>query len=134
MNKEEWLDKLRTEIILLKVMRTRKKRIRNNILYRENQKKLFADDERKIGELPEIEKFEEYWSGIWEKIEETPKKPWMKKIEEELKIRVAEPQIMHLELDQVKKIIKKRKNWSVPELMVFKTFGGKGLAQFGTHC
>ena len=84
LSKEEWLDKLRTELVLLKVMNTRKKRIKNNILFKENQKKLFADDgdDEKMGELPEIEIFDEYWSSIWEKIGHTPTRPWMKKMEE----------------------------------------------------
>ena len=59
--KEEWLDKLRTEKVLLKAMNVRVKRIRNNKLYIENQNKLFAEDvDEKTGELPRIEKFEEY--------------------------------------------------------------------------
>ena len=50
--KEEWLDKLRTEKVLLKAMNVRVKRIRNNKLYIENQNKLFAEDvNEKTGEL-----------------------------------------------------------------------------------
>ena len=127
LSKEEWLDKLRTELVLLKVMNTRKKRIKNNILFKENQKKLFADDgdDEKMGELPEIEKFEEYWSSIWEKIGHTPTRPWMKKMEEEIRTRVREPLIMELTLDELRKTIKKRKNWSAPGLDGIQNFWWK---------
>ena len=115
--KEEWLDKLRTEKVLLKAMNVRVKRIRNNKLYIENQNKLFAEDvDEKTGELPRIEKFEEYWSNIWEKVGNTPTEPWMDQIKEEIRGQVIDTQEMELTLEDLEKIIKKRKNWSAPGL------------------
>ena len=88
---------------------------------------MFADDgdDEKMGELPEIEKFEEYWSSILEKIGHTPTRPWMKKMEEEIRTRVREPLIMELTLDELRKTIKKRKNWSAPGLDGIQNFWWK---------
>ena len=117
---------LRTEIVSLKVLQRRKKRFTNNMLFRTNQRKLFADDQKEtIGELPEIEKFEEFWSDIWERNETTPNKPWMKKIKEEIKLKVREVLEIEITINDLEKTIKKRKNWSAPGLDGIQNFWWK---------
>ena len=40
------------------------------------------------GEPPRMEKFVEFWAGIWEKDEKTPEIPWMEKVKIELREKV----------------------------------------------
>ena len=103
--KEEWLDELRLEKVKLNKMQIRGKRIRNNTLFRENQRTLFEDDNERKGELSEMEKFVEFWGSIWEKKEQTPEEPWMEKIAEELRIKVKEVADVELRLNALKKTI-----------------------------
>ena len=124
--KEEWLDVLRTEKVSLRVIQKRKKRIKNNTLFNSNQKILFAEkDKETIGELPEMEKFEEFWSNIWEKKETTPDKPWMNKIEGDIRMKVTEVLEIKITMNDLKESIKKRKNWSAPGLDGIQNFWWK---------
>ena len=49
------------------------------------------------------------------------------KIEEEIRVRVTEPEKINLVLDELKKIIKKRKNWSAPGIDGIQNFWWKKI-------
>ena len=40
--------------------------------------------EKHEGEMPEMEKFVEFWGGIWEQNEPMPNMPWMEEVKAEL--------------------------------------------------
>ena len=40
------------------------------------------------GKTPEVDKFVNFWGGIWEKDEKTPMVPWMEEAREALKAKV----------------------------------------------
>ena len=80
--KENLLDFLRTQKIILEGIKRRAKRIRNNILYKENQSVLFKENDITYeGETPQIETVREFWSEIWETETQTPLRNWMQEIE-----------------------------------------------------
>ena len=82
MYKEQWIDKLQYKRIKLQKMIERGKKIRDNATFERDQKSFFRKIESSHeGQIPEIEKFVEFWGGIWEKEERTPEMPWMEKCE-----------------------------------------------------
>ena len=46
------------------------------------------EEEPHEGEMPEMEKFVEFWGGIWEREERTPNMPWMEEIRRQLNEKV----------------------------------------------
>ena len=128
--KEELLDFLRTQKIILEGMKRRSKRIRNNILYQENQSLLFRDDKLIYeGQKPKIEDLRDFWAGIWEIETETPKKNWMQEVEHELKGKIFETNNFEISKDELSKEIKKRKNWSAPGIDGIQNFWWKKFPQ-----
>ena len=105
-NKETWLDRLRTEKVKLEKMQRRTKRIRNNYLYRENQATLFKEDKKYTGKMPEINKFVEFWGGIWECEGKTTIQPWMETIEEEIHSKIQSVKEFQITEENLKKVIK----------------------------
>ena len=61
-----------------------------------------------------MEKFTEFWGGIWEKEEVTPMLPWMDNVKEELKASINTVKEFTIEEERLIKIAKKRKNWTSP--------------------
>ena len=61
-----------------------------------------------------MEKFTEFWGGIWEKEEVTPMLPWMDNVKEELKTSINTVKEFTIEEERLIKIVKKRKNWTSP--------------------
>ena len=124
--KEELLDLIRTQKVILEGMIRRSKRIRNNILYKENQKVLFSQEKAVYeGEIPDMGKMREFWGGIWEKEAKTPARVWMKDIAEELGSKVDQVIKFEPSIQDLKKEIKKRKNWSAPGIDGIQNFWWK---------
>ena len=61
-----------------------------------------------------MEKFTEFWGGIWEKEEVTPMLPRMDNVKEELKASINTVKEFTIEEERLIKIAKKRKNWTSP--------------------
>ena len=81
MAKEQWLDKLRYKKIKLVKFIEKHNRKKDNIMFQKDQKSFFRTMEKvekHIGEMSEMEKFVEFWGGIWEQNELTPNMPWRK--------------------------------------------------------
>ena len=46
------------------------------------------EEETHEEKMPEMEKFVEFWGGIWEREERTPNMPWMEEIRRQLNEKV----------------------------------------------
>ena len=78
MAKEQWLDKLRYKKIKLVKFIEKRNRKKDNIMLQKDQKSFFRTQEKAEkyeGEMPEMEKFVEFWRGILEQNEPTPNMP-----------------------------------------------------------
>ena len=68
--REQWLDKLRYKKIKLAKCEEKRRRKQDNIMFQREQKGFFRmleEEEAHEGEMPEMEKFVEFWGGIWER-------------------------------------------------------------------
>ena len=68
--REQWLDKLRYKKIKLAKCEEKRRRKQDNIMFQQDQKGFFRtleEEEAHEGEMPEMEKFVEFWGGIWER-------------------------------------------------------------------
>ena len=68
--REQWLDKLRYKKIKLAKCEEKRRKKQDNIMFRQDQKGIFRTlecEEAHEGEMREMEKFVEFWGGIWER-------------------------------------------------------------------
>ena len=75
--KEKALDKLRYCNIKMKRLKIKDARIRNNKMFQEDQGMFYRKTQgtkQLKGKVPRMEKFEEFWVGIWEDNTKTPKR------------------------------------------------------------
>ena len=73
--KERALDELRYRNVKLKRIKNRDARVRNNRMFQEDQGAFYRKTqgtEQLRGEVPDMEKFEEFCGGIWEDETKTP--------------------------------------------------------------
>ena len=64
--------------------------------------------------MPDMEKFVEFWGGIWERKERTPNFPWMEWVRRELREKVNVVEDFEIKNENLQKEINKRKNWTAP--------------------
>ena len=82
-----------------------------------DQKGIFRtleEDGTREGEMPEMDKFVDFWGGIWEIKEQTPYMPWMEEIGRQLHQKVNSVNHFTVTFDKVKKEVAKRKGWTAP--------------------
>ena len=99
----------------LEKMIERGNRTKDNDNFEKDQKAFFKTLEAKTvyeGEPPRMEKVVEFWAGIWEKEEKTPKMPWMEKVKMELREKVQNVNELTITENKVVAEIRKRKNWT----------------------
>ena len=77
------------------------------------------------GQIPEMDKFIEFWGSIWEKEESTPEMPWMDKVHEQLTEKVNSVKEFNITDKSLVTEIKKRKNWTAPGIDGIQTFWWK---------
>ena len=77
--------------------------------------------------MPEIEKFVEFWGGIWEKNERTPNMPWMEKVKRLLGEKVTLINEFDFDTEKLTKEINKRKSWTAPGIDAVQNFWWKKL-------
>ena len=115
--KEQWLDKLRYKKVKLQKYVEKGQRKKNNIMFQRDQRSFFrtleGGDQHK-GETPEMEKFVEFWGGIWEQNEPTPHMPWMEEVKAELNEKANIVTKFEITEEKLKKETSKRKNWTAP--------------------
>ena len=76
-------------------------------------RKLEEKSNRK-GQMPEMDKFIEFWGGIWER-RENAHMPWMEEVKMQLNAKVTTSvNDFNIFLETVRKEVAKRKGWTVP--------------------
>ena len=73
--KEKWLDELRSKKVKLEKIVARDKRIKNNNMFVRNEGTFYRQTkklEKQVGRVPSINKFTNFWAGIWEDDSKTP--------------------------------------------------------------
>ena len=61
----------------------KRRRKQDNIMFQQDQKGFFLtleEDGTREREMPEMDKFVDFWGGIWERKERTPYMPWKEEI------------------------------------------------------
>ena len=81
--REIWLDQMRYKKVKLAKYTEKRRRKQHNIMFQLDQKEFFRtleEDGTREGEMPEMDKFLDFWGGIWERKERTPYVPSMEEI------------------------------------------------------
>ena len=128
MYKEQWIDKLRYKKIKLQKMIERGKRIRDNATFERDPKSFFRKIESSTsheGQIPDIEKFVEFWGGIWEKEERTPEMPWMEKVRKDLTRKIKKGNVFDITGESLTKESNKKKNWTAPGIVGIQNYWWK---------
>ena len=84
--------------------------VRNEGTFYRQTKKL----EKQVGRVPSINKFTDFWAGIWEDDSKTPVTKWMKGIEKRLREKVKSTSEFKVTEKGLQDVTKKKKNWSAP--------------------
>ena len=134
--KEKALDKLRYCNIKMKRLKIKDARIRNNKMFQEDQEMFSRKTQgtkQLKGNVPRMEKCEEFWAGIWENNTKTPKRKWMNTVAKKMGQKVANVQEFTITEKKLHQTVKKRKNWSAPGIDGVQSFGGKSLEVHGVQ-
>ena len=86
-------------------------------MFQKDQKNFFRTlekVEKHKGEIPEMEKFVEFWGGIWEQNESTLNMPWMGEVKAELNEKANIVSEFGITKEKLRKETSKRKNWTAP--------------------
>ena len=68
--------------------------------------------EKQVGRVPSINKFTDFWAGIWEDDSKRLVTKWMKGIEKRLREKVKSTSEFKVTEKDLQDVAKKRKNWS----------------------
>ena len=115
--REQLLDQLRYMKVKLEKMMVKGKRVKNNALFRKDERYFYRNvnrSESRAGKIPNIDQFAAFWGGLWETDKVTPSLPWMEEVAGKLKRMSIEVKEFDLTEEKLTEIIKKRKNWSSP--------------------
>ena len=77
--------------------------------------------------MQEMEKFIEFWGGIWGREERTPYIPWMEEIRRKLNAKVRQDNDFNITFEKVKKEVTKRKGWTAPGIDGIQNYWWKKL-------
>ena len=108
----------------------KQRRKQDNIMFQRDQKGFFRTlegEEAHEGEMPEMEKFVEFWGGLWEREERMPKMPWMEEIMRQLNEKVNQVNEFNITFEKVKKEVAKKKGWTVPSTNGIQNYWWKKL-------
>ena len=128
--KEQWLDKLQYKKEKLDKYVEKGNRKKDNIIFQKDQKSFFrtlGKVEKHKGEMPEMEKFVEFWGGIWEQNEPTLNMPWMEEVKAELSEKANTVSQLEITEEKLRKETSKRKNWTAPGIDGIQITGGRSL-------
>ena len=106
----------------------KRKRKLDNIMFQKDQRAFFRKLEEKSnpkGQIPEMDKFIEFWGGIWERKENTPHMPWMGEVKMQLNTKVTSVNDFNISLETVRKEVAKRKGWTAPGIDGIQNFWWK---------
>ena len=79
------------------------------------------------GKVSEMDKFVAFWGGIWENDTITPNRKWMETVAEKVRTKITNVERMTINEEKLYETIKKRKNWSAPEIDAIQIFWCKKL-------
>ena len=107
-------------------------------MFQQDQRGFFRrleSEEAHEGEMPEMEKFVEFWGGIWERERErerereerTPYMPWMEEIRRKLNEKVSQVKKFNITFEKVKKEVAKRKGWTASSIDGIQNYWWKKL-------
>ena len=136
MAKEQWLDKLCYKKIKLAKFIEKPNRKKDNIMFQKDQRSFFwtlEKVEKHEGEMPEMEKFVEFWGGIWEQNELTPNMSWMEEVKAELNKKANIVSEFGITEEKLRKETSKRKNWTAPGVDGIQNFWWKSLYLHRKH-
>ena len=128
--KEKALDELRYRKVNLIRMKIRDARIRNNRMFKEDEGMFYRNSQgtsEKKGKIPKIEKFEDFWAGIWEDNTKTPHRKWMNTVSQKIMNKVTNVKEFTITEKKLYEAVKKRKNWSAPGIDGIQNFWWKKL-------
>ena len=126
--REIWLDQMRYKKVKLAKYTEKRRRKQDNIMFQRDQEGFFRtleEDGTREGEMPEMDKFVDFWG---ERKERTPYMPWMEEIGRQLHQKVNSVNDFIVTFDKVKKLLKE-KGGQPRELMAFRIIGGKSSSQ-----
>ena len=86
-------------------------------MFQKDQKSFFrtlGKVEKHEGEMPDMEKFVEFWGSIWEQNEPMPNMPWIKEVKAELSEKANIVSQFEITEEKLRKETSKRKNWTAP--------------------
>ena len=98
-------------------MVARDKKIKNNNMFVRNEGTFYRQTKKlkkHVGRLPSINKFTDFWAGIWKDDSKTPVTKWMKEIEKRLREKVKSISELKVTEKDLQDVAKKRKNWPTP--------------------
>ena len=135
--KDKALDEFIYRKIKLKRIKIKDARIRNNRTFQEDQGMFYRKTQgtkQLKGKVPEMEKFDEFWAGIWEDNSKTPQRKWMNTIAKKIKEKIIDVQELTITEGKLYSTAEKRKNWSAPGIDGIPNFYWKKLSVHGAHC
>ena len=115
--KEIWIDHLRYKKFKLGKMIGRGRRIMNNDIFEKDQRNFYRRIENSTkyeGKTPEVDKFVNFWGGIWEKDEKVPIVLWIEEAREALKAKMQKVEHFIIKEEVLSSTAKKNKNWASP--------------------
>ena len=128
--REQWLDKLWYKKIKLAKCEEKQRRKQDNIMFQRDQKgfyRMLKEEEAHEGEMLEMEKFVEFWGGIWEREGRTPSIPWMEEIRRQSNEKVNQVNVFSITFEKVKKEVAKRERWAAPGIDGIQNYWWKKL-------
>ena len=108
----------------------------DNAIFERDQGSFFRKIESSTsheGQIPEIEKFVEFWGGIWKKEERTPEMPWMEKVREDLTRKINRVDVFDITEKSLTAENNKKKNWTAPGIDRIQNTGGRNSNQHRGH-
>ena len=128
--KEKAWEELRYRNIKVKRIKIKDAGIRNNRMFQEDQGMFYRKTlgmKQLKGKVPKIEKFEEFWAGIWEDDTKTPQRKWMNTIARKITEKVTNVQELVITEEIFYGTVKKWKDWSAPGIDEIPNFYWKKL-------
>jgi len=126
--KEKWLDQMRAKKVKLNKITQKERRIKDNRMFERKEGKFYqslAGTTEHTGQRPSMEKFTEFWGGIWEDDERTADRPWMTVIGEKIKSKVHRVREFQVSEEDIQKTVRNRKNWTAPGIDGIENFWWK---------
>ena len=128
LTKEKWLDKMRAKKIKLQKIVLKEKSIKDNRLFEKSEGRFYRGVGSSVEHTrtgPGMDKFTDFWGGIWEDDEKNAYQPWMIEVKQKIKQKMENVREFIVSKDNIARVMKKRKNWTAPEIDDLENFWWK---------